>query len=301
MSGSGPTARVSVARLRTRWARALFAVALFAPLGGCDDDGGRRAQQLVLKDYAPRVAAIVREDLARHRVGLARAADRIAVGFAKADPERIAPEMRQAFKIIRNPKRGIRELVISPMSFMAAVGPDGKVIARNADDDQMRGMDLAERFEPVRKALAGELAYGIGEFENPKDKDNPSVTIVMAAPAHYQGKVVGALVIGIPLWRLSQRLSKQLQMEAAGKEAGAVLWVYLYRGDKLHHFGTPKDLEELVPDAAARRAGFAKSPGGFTGKVQQYGFWYGYGVRPLPSLGPDVGAIIIRMDPQNAD
>jgi hypothetical protein len=97
---------------------------------------------------------------------------------------------------------------------------------------------------------------------------------------------------------MQQRLSKQLQMEEAGKKPGVVLWVYLYRGDELHHHGTPRDLDLLVPDAKTRKAGLARSAGGFTGEVAQYGYWYGYGVTPLPSLGADNGAVIFRMDPQ---
>jgi hypothetical protein len=52
-----------------------------------------------------------------------------------------------------------------------------------------------------------------------------------------------------------------------------------------------------VPDAAARAAGLANSPGGYTGEVMQFGRWYGFGVLPLPELGPDVGAVIFRADP----
>ncbi|MDD9946404.1 MAG: hypothetical protein OXU20_35495 [Myxococcales bacterium] len=275
------------------------AIALNATLAaGCGGDGGAPAAKKIRQAHAPRVAQIVSEDLARHERGLALAADRVAAGFVKAKPERIEVEMRQALKLIRNPKRGIKELVISPMSFMASVGADGVVIARNAEPDRMKGMNLAKMFAPVRDALAGKQSYAIGEFENPTKGGKPSVTVVMAAPAHYGDDVVGALVIGVPLWRWSQRLSKQLQMEAAGKDKGAVLWVYLYRGDELHHHGTPPDLDELVPTPDARRAGYQKSPGGFTGTVQQYGFWYGYGVRPLPALGEDVGIILFRMDPK---
>jgi hypothetical protein len=131
----------------------------------------------------------------------------------------------------------------------------------------------------------------------------------MAAPSHYGDEVVGALVLGIPLWRMQQRLSKQLQMEDAGKvgqagedgkkqQQGAVIWVYLYRGDELHSHGTPRDLDQVVPNGAARHAGYAKSPGGFTGEVQQFNYWYGYGVRPLRILGDDIGMIVFRMDPQ---
>ena len=48
---------------------------------------------------------------------------------------------------------------------------------------------------------------------------------------------------------------------------------------------------------AARKAGLRASPGGFTGELQQFGYWYGWGVRPLRVLGDDVGAVIFRMEP----
>ena len=54
-----------------------------------------------------------------------------------------------------------------------------------------------------------------------------------------------------------------------------------------------------VADEATRRAGLAKSPGGFTGEVAQYAFWYGYGVRPLRALGPDIGVVIFRMESED--
>ena len=32
------------------------------------------------------------------------------------------------------------------------------------------------------------------------------------------------------------------------------------------------------------------------GEVAQYGYFYGYGVRPLRVLGPDIGVVIFRME-----
>ena len=107
-----------------------------------------------------------------------------------------------------------------------------------------------------------------------------------------------ALVLGIPLWRLQQRLSKQLQMEEAGKKQGVVIWVYVYRGAEIHSHGTPADLDKMVPDDKTRRASLVRDPRGFTGEVTQYGYWYGYGVRPVRVLGDDVGVVIFRMDPK---
>lgn len=272
-------------------------VAVFALALGCGDgDAGVAQQAKIIKEHGPRVGAVVLQDIARHRKGLQHAADRISAGFVRAKPERIEHEMRVVMRMIRRPKGGVPELVISPMSFMAVVGMDGKVIARNAEPDKMKGMDIGAMFPQVGAALGGELSVGLGEFASLEEGGEPSVTYVLAAPAHYRGKVVGALVVGIPLWRWSQRLTRQLQGEAAGGKA-TILWVYVYRGDKLYHHGTPRDLDTVVPDASARAAGLKKSPGGFTGKVHQFGQWYGYGVRPVPVLGEDVGVVIFRMDP----
>jgi len=252
---------------------------------------------MIAERHGSRVGSIVKDDLERHARGLAVGAAKIAPGFVKVEGLQQDQDMRKVMKILRNTKTGVPELIISPMSFLAVVDMTGAVIARDGElpDDKMKGMELGKLFPSVQKALAGEPGWEIGEFASLEKGGKPSVSIVMASPARYDGKVVGALVLGIPLWRLQQRLSKQLQMEEA-KGPGLVLWVYLYRGDELHHHGTPPDLEPSLPKLADRTAALAKSPKGYTGDFQQLGFWYGYGVKPLPILGPDLGAIIVRMD-----
>jgi hypothetical protein len=269
-------------------------------LCACDTSHATEARNKIRYQHAPRVAQIVREDLARHAAGLRHAADRVAAGFVVVQGEQQEHDMRQVMKLLRSPKKGVQELVISPLSFIAAVDRSGKVITRDgeAKDDHMKGMDLAGMFPTVKAALAGREGYAIGQFASLEPGGKPSVTIIMAAPAHYHGEVVGALALGIPLWRLEQRLSKQLQMEEAGKKPGVVIWAYLYRGDDVFSHGTPRDLDEIVPSAKQRAAGLARSPGGFTGEVAQYGYWYGYGVRPLRMLDDETGTVIFRMDPR---
>jgi hypothetical protein len=278
------------------FAMAMAVTTFFLLSVACGKDGAPNARAMIKNEHAPRVEKFVLDLMARHTAGLTHAADRIGAGFVKAEPAQLEPEMRQVLKLIRSPKRGVPELVISPMSFIAVVGKDGKAIARDIDPDKdkMKGMDLAKLFPVVADALKGKAGTSMGEFES-EDPDKPSVTIMMAAPAHYKGEVVGALVLGIPLWRLQQVITKQLQMEIGGKQS-IVLWVYVYRGAELHHHGTPPDLAKLLPDDATRKAGLAKSPGGFTGEVQQYAYWYGYGVRPLRVFGPDIGVVIVRME-----
>lgn len=275
--------------------RLLWVSFLALAVGACGKGGAPKARALIRTQHAPRVQAIVLDILQRHTAGMRQAADRLGPGFVKVEGEQQETEMRKVLKLVRSPKRGVPELVISPMSFIAVVGKDGKCIARDIEPDHMKGMELAKDFPVVADALKGKAGIAMGEFESPEAGSKPSVTILMAEPAHYKGEVVGALVLGIPLWRLQQVLSKQLQMELSGKKP-VVIWVYVYRGEELHMHGTPPDLDKLVPSASARKAGLAKSPGGYTGEIAQYAFWYGYGVRPLRVLGPDVGVVIFRME-----
>jgi hypothetical protein len=279
-----------------RLALALLCVSAIA----CGDEGAPEQRKTIATQHASRVGSIIKDDLERHTRGLAAGAAKIAPGFVKVEGLQQDQDMRKVLKILRNPKNGVPELIISPMSFMAVVGMDGVAIARDVElpADKMKGMELGKLFPSVRKALAGEASWEVGEFASLEKGGKASVSIVMASPAVYDGKVVGALVLGIPMWRLQQRISKQLIMEEVGSKPGLVLWVYLYRGDELFFHGTPPKLEENLPNTQAKRAaGLAKSPKGYTGEFQQLGFWYGYGVKPLPLLGPDFGALIVRMDP----
>jgi len=251
---------------------------------------------MIVQKHAPRIAQVVIEDIQRHLAGLQLAATRIAPGFVRVQGEKQEKEMRMVLRLVRHPKKGVEQLIISPMSFIAAIDKNGVVIARDTEPDRMKGMNLAHLFPVVKEALSGKAGYAVGEFKAIKKGEQPSVTVIIAMPSRYEGEIVGGLVVGIPLWRLSQRLSRQLQAEHAGQ--GVVLWVYVYRKDKLYHFGTPKSMDELVPSLEERRQGLKRSPGGYTGEVAQFGSFYGYGVRPLRVLGDDIGVIIFRMDPK---
>ena len=267
-------------------------------LAACNGDASN-ARKVIREQHAPYLTDVIREDMQRHRQGVADAAERLAPGFAVEDPDQREQQMRAALKLVQEPPRGVPEFIASPMSFLAAVGTDGKVIARDVDDadDRMQGEDFAERYEVVRRALEeGRAGYQLGEFPAEEEGEKSSWSMLFVHPAKRDGEVVGAVVAGIPLWRMAQRLGRQLQAEHAG-EQDTILWVYAYKGDELHHFGTPPDLDTVVPGPAEREPGLERSPGGFTGEVQQFGRWYGWGVLPVPSIGEDVGLIIFRSDP----
>jgi hypothetical protein len=271
-------------------------------LAGCDGEEGTNERRAIRTEDQPVVLRVVRQDLQRGVVGVRSASELMAGGFLVEDAAQQERQMRQLLRSFRQPasRRAIAELMVTPVSFVAAVGMDGKVIARDAEPDRMRGFDIARVAPVVRRALReGRSGYELGELPSTLETDPPSVTVLFAAPARHDGRVVGAIVAGLPLWRLGQQLTNQLQLEnASDLRRGALVWALVYRGDALHeHAGFPPDLKTLAPDRAARRSHLASKPHGYTSQVQQYGRWYGYGVLPLPSIGEDVGVILFRSDP----
>jgi len=278
-----------------RWLPWLAFATFLAGMAACES--AEHAQHVIHDDHVPRIQAIVREDLERAQTGLAAASTRLGRGFVVEDPAQRSREMRRALTLLTEPPRGIPELMISPMSFIAVVGADGIVICRDRDPDPMAGQKPAGWFPHVRRRIPEAVPRaGVVGWPGWFPTEPPAVLMLHAVPTFYQGRVAGAIIAGTPLWRTAQRITRQLQAETAS-EGGTVIWVYLYRGDALHHRGTPADLDTIVPDAAARAAGLARSPGGFTGQEAQFGRWYAYGVVPLPELGDDVGFIVWRSDP----
>ena len=272
-----------------RWGALLFFGLL---LVGCENSAAVARTETQLRDVdLSRVQELVQQDLENHQAGVVKAAAKIAPGFAVPDPEKRESQIRAALRILQQPKKGIDEFVASPMSFLAAIGPDGIVIARDREQDRMTGQDFRSRFEVVRQALAGSSATGLGEFFAEDPNAPSSWSILFAAPSMKEGKVVGAVLAGIPLSRLAQRLSRQFRVEAA---KGDPVWVYLYKGERLFHWDTPPEVDALIRDPAARAERLAAAPAGYTDKTRLQGDLQVYGVFPIALLAPDVGTIIVR-------
>ncbi len=292
-----------------RWPSLLLVGLSFAGswlASGCEDQEASASRAAIATKHAKRVRAIVREDRARIRAGLRIAAERLAPGFfvegTGARERQIRAALRRVQDMEASPRVRIAQLAISPLTFLAAVGPDGRVIARDAEPDRMKGEPFAERFEAVAAALRGEPSEALVTFES-RGRDGSRGSHhswLFTQPVRGEGgAVVGALVAGVPLWREAQRLSRQIRLEHAteiGK--GLVLWVYLFVGDRLYHFGTPPELDEHVPDAPERAEGLARSPAGFDGALNVLHRVYGYGVYPLPELAEGVGMVLLRAEPR---
>ncbi|MEM9190284.1 MAG: hypothetical protein AAGF12_13960 [Myxococcota bacterium] len=278
----------------------LQVVLLFA--AGCSGNADN-AEREIRDQHVDELKAILVEDFERTRRGVQTASERFVGGF---DPDRTSDDereqaMRTALRHVQLPPRGIPEFVASPMSFLAAIGKDGVVIARDVregEEDRMRGQDYGERYEVVRRALTeGVAGYELAEFPAGAEGEPASWSMMFVAPVRVRGEVQGAIAAGIPLWRMAQKIGRQIQLDHAS-ETGLVIWVYAYKGDDLHHFGTAELLDPLIPDGTARRSGLDRSPHGFTGEIDLNGRMYGFGVLPTPRLGADdVGFIIVRSDP----
>ena len=69
------------------------------------------------------------------------------------------------------------------MSFLAAIGIDGIVVARDREPDRMKGQDFKTRFDVVGQALGGTAPRGSGS-SIAKDPEAPSSwSILFAAPS----------------------------------------------------------------------------------------------------------------------
>ncbi len=277
---------------------ACWSVVLSVWLTACGPDGAPHARQVVRETHAGEVKTIVLDDIARHLRGVRKAGDKIGRGFAVEDPNTRRDQMRAGLRLLSRPPRGVPELIGSARTFVAAVDPSGVVIATDAkqEDDRMTGVQLGATFAVLRDALAGTTGYAIDRFPALEKGAEGSVSLLFAAPSMRDGQIVGAVLAGIPLWRLAQRLGKQLQLDHAS-EKGAILWVYVLHQGKLHQFGTPPDLDSILPKPKALEASLKSSPGGFTGELFQFGRWYGYGMLPIRVLGGDTSVLIVRSDP----
>ena len=278
--------------------RMIMAVVLLSTVA-CGPEGAPNAQRQLLREHVPRLKEVIALDRSRHRDGVIEAAHRLRRGFLVEDHETRERQMRQVMTQLQEPPRGVGAFIASPMSFLAAIDRDGIVIARDSEDDQMKGEDFGERFEVVANALQnGQVGMGLGEFPALEEGEPSSFSILFVAPARHEGEIVGAVVAGIPFWREAQRLSRQLRVELATDiEQGLIVWAYIYKGDCIFYSPeAPPEVTEVLPDAAARRAGLERSPGGFTGDVRLHTKWYGFAVVPIPTLGEDVGLVVARAD-----
>lgn len=265
---------------------------------GCGAKGAANARRQIRETHLGEVVRILNEDIHRHEVGLRKIAERIVPGFAVEDPATRERQMRSALHHLHIPPRGVQEIMSSPLTFLAAVDAQGIVIARDAEPDRLKGMNFGQIFPVVGEALRNSReGHAVGELPGLESGGTGTKYWIFAAPCTKDGVVVGAIVIGIPLWRLEQRVSRQLKLDHVSEQT-LILWTYVYQGDELfYQQAAHPELDEIVPDAQARRAGLARSPHGYTSEGVLYGRTYAFSVVPMPILGENTGFVFVRSDP----
>lgn len=268
----------------------------------------------------------VHVDIERGRVGVRAAAQKLARAFrievdgamAPVEPttatqesdlvaRRIA-QIRTQLQRFRQPPRGIPELMLSPMSFVCAVSAGGKVLARDAAEDTMAGMDVFATFPEVATAQrAGREWHGIQLYPSANAATDEERTggaqqgtpmLLHFAPVLENGNVVGGVLAGTPLWRTAQRITRQFHAEhAAEMNRGLIFWAYLYRGTEVHQMGNAPDISSALPSANERQQALERNPGGYITHHTQFGRQYAIGTSPLTELyGPSTGIILVRAD-----
>ncbi|MCB9667262.1 MAG: hypothetical protein H6715_03970 [Myxococcales bacterium] len=255
-----------------------------------------RAERQIRKTHVREVRHWVERNVVRHRKGVSLAAKRLAPGFLVEPATTRSAQMRTALRLMSQPPRGVSELIASPKSFLAATDDKGVVMARDVvpEQDRMQGQDL-HTFEPVHEALSGQAAEGVVVFPS-LGQGESSVSVIFAHPVFADNHVVGTILLGIPFWRLAQQLSQQLRLTYAS-QTDLVLWVYLLHEGRLHHFGTPPEVDHALPSPPKITRTLAAHPGGYTAQMTLANRPYAYGVYPLEDLFRGSSVIIVRSDP----
>lgn len=280
--------------------RRLSALLLLASLAvACGpDEAVQTARRAIRTEDVPKIARLVREDRKKLFRGVQKAEAALRPLLEGYEASR-APALRRTLTGLRSPPRGIAELVSSPLTFLAATDATGKVILRDgeAEADHMTGMDLASA-PVIRDALAGRGGIDLVEMASSEPGQPTSPVLVVAWPVRgTAGNVVGTAITGMPLWRVSQRLSRQLRFDQSSEIArGRVLWVYVHRDGRLHHHGTSPEIDAVMPHGEALTSALARSPAGYTAEVFVHGRAYAYGVVPMPSLGEGTTVVVARAE-----
>jgi hypothetical protein len=257
---------------------------------GCCGHGAPRARHQILAEDAPRAVAIIRDLATRHVAAMKRTAERLAIGFVRFDGAQRIGDMHHALHLLRS-ARGIPALADPSIAFIAAIDAEGHWMASDREPEPTVDTSMTTQWPAVTTALQGRDAVtGLAELPGPSVSTERSLHWIVAQPARYADKVVGAFILGVTGPEL-MRLVRSPISESAATPASLVL----YRGDQLYNPEPSLTLDShIVHGAAQREAGLTRSPRGFIADVSDSNGSFAYGVRPVSWLGPDAGIVIVR-------
>ncbi len=282
------------------FARTTSALVLLASLAlvGCESEtkSERAVSALHEGGDVERIRALVKENFEKHVEAVQKVANRLTPLFQSETPPS-EEQLRSALAATTKPPEVIQALVFSPVDLMVVLDTDGAVLARDRDTDGNRffeGRNLFEESPELRAAFErGKPTHVVGKLGR-GDKAVPYIYFV--APIQRDGEAVAAAVIGYGLWKEGNRITLQMRREAEqGKERVLVIWAFAYLGDEFYKLpNSPLEVEDVIPDAATRRADLAKNPNGYVTNARILKRDVAIAVIPFPEIAEDFGIIYLR-------
>ncbi len=281
----------------------LLSVLALSFAGACSPEGAPAERRALHGEDVPAYLRMIGEDRTKVFRGVQAAAQRVEPAYrGEVDAAERARRLTDMLERVDAPRRGVAELVYSPVLYIGGTDQEGTLLAEVGVRDGAKvgvGSDYRP-FAVVQEALGGTPGHAVVDLADVmEEEDGPIDTWLFAAPIYgADAEVMGALVAGIPLWREAQRLTAQMRLEQADAVvAGRVVWAYLARGDQAYASREPtasNDVTDAVPDGATRSAGLARSPRGYVTDFSLFRRWYGLAVIPLPTLAEDVHLVAFR-------
>jgi hypothetical protein len=266
-------------------------------LAACTPDKAERAETAMREGQdVAKIKTLVKENAEAHVEAVTKVAAKVAPLFEGEEPP-TEEKLRATLAGVVKPPEVIQTLVFSPVDLTVVVDTDGVILARDRDAEggrEFKGRNLFEESPELRAAfekkkpthVLGKLGRG----------ENAVPYLYFIAPVERDGEAVAAAVVGYGLWKEGRRITLQMRRETEqGKERVLVIWAFAYLGDEFYKLpNSPLEVEQVVPDAATRRAELAKSPEGYITTARILQRELGVAVIPFPEIGEDFGIIYLR-------
>ncbi len=284
----------------------LAAISVFA-LAGCKSKAQKQAEIAV--GDVERVQKTVTE---RHVDALSRALPKAADAVAEklgdsVDVHAAASTLGAAFVELRNKTDDLRS---AKRSYFVITDDKGEVAWVDDDSWVVVGRRMAATFPPVKQALEGApYATGSGRYGGASED---ALSFAEAVPIKKGETIVGALVAVWEAHEAAEDLQRQLATELAMKSVepktrvkpkdkralqldAPDVWVAVFQGKNVYfQQDAPQPLEDATKalDLAGKTSG-----GPWHGTYDVMNKGWGAAAKRVPSLGPDVGIAVLRLEP----
>lgn len=273
----------------------------------CKDQGQKSADEA--RTAVQKLVELTARDVAEVERGLPEGAKKLSELLAKEvgkdDPKSNVPAVRSALLKMR---QQVPDLGIAKSTFFAFADEKGIAVRNDFEHDTMAGKDLIAGWPGLKPVVTGApYAATTGQFPGSPNPAGPDKEWVAAVPVKKaDGSPLGILVTGWTYRRFAYHLQVTLQRDLQDQlmrsnDKGKMPLLYVCLFDKEHVYGASAPGASPVPDVnvkALEEAGlFDKSASGVASsplKITNREF--GWAATRLPSLGQDVGVVVLRSE-----